>query len=93
MRILVVGSGKLGELTARELRRTGARDIVVTNRRIERARALAEAVGGRAEPYQFAGITVLEYAGNDKFSYQEDVYNMKECENVMKEWFAAGGKF
>jgi ketosteroid isomerase-like protein len=47
---------------------------------------------GRAEPYQFAGITVLEYAGDGRFSFQEDVYNMKECEQVMKEWFAAGGK-
>jgi len=47
---------------------------------------------GRAEPYQFAGITVLEYAGDGKFSYQEDVYNMKECERVMTDWFAAGGK-
>ncbi|MGH7542614.1 MAG: glutamyl-tRNA reductase, partial [Gemmatimonadota bacterium] len=52
VRILVVGSGKLGDLTARALGRTGAREIVVTNRRIERARALAEAVGGRAEPYR-----------------------------------------
>ncbi|HET6342805.1 MAG TPA: glutamyl-tRNA reductase [Gemmatimonadota bacterium] len=51
-RILVVGSGKLGDLTARALRRTGAQELIVTNRRIERARALAEAVGGRAEPYQ-----------------------------------------
>jgi glutamyl-tRNA reductase len=50
-RILVVGSGKLGDLTARALRRTGARELVVTNRRIERARALAGTVGGRAEPY------------------------------------------
>jgi ketosteroid isomerase-like protein len=48
-------------------------------------------VDGRAEPYQFAGVTVLEYAGDGKFSYQEDFYNMKECEKVMKEWFAAGG--
>jgi glutamyl-tRNA reductase len=34
----------LGELA-------GARELVVTNRRIERARALAGTVGGRAEPY------------------------------------------
>ena len=48
-------------------------------------------IDNRAEPYQFAGVTVLEYAGNGKFSYQEDIYNMKECERVMKDWFAAGG--
>lgn len=48
-------------------------------------------VDDRAEPYQFAGMTVLEYAGDGRFSYQEDIYNMKECEAVMREWFAAGG--
>jgi ketosteroid isomerase-like protein len=48
-------------------------------------------VDGRTEPYQFAGITVLEYAGDGKFSLQEDIYNMKECEAVMVEWFKAGG--
>lgn len=51
-RILVVGSGKLGDLTARALRGTGVLDLVVTNRRIDRARTLAQAVGGRAEPYR-----------------------------------------
>lgn len=51
-RVLVVGSGKLGDLTARALRGMADLDLVVTNRRIERARTLAEAVGGRAEPYQ-----------------------------------------
>ena len=50
-RILVVGSGKLGDLTARALGRTGAQEIVVTNRNPDRARTLAEAVGGRSEPY------------------------------------------
>jgi len=37
-------------------------------------------IDSRAEPYQFAGVTILEYAGDGKFSYQEDIYNMKECE-------------
>lgn len=47
---------------------------------------------GRAEPYQFAGVTILTYAGDAKWSRQEDIYNMKECEAVMADWFAAGGK-
>jgi uncharacterized protein (TIGR02246 family) len=47
---------------------------------------------GRAEPYQFAGITILIYAGNGLWSYEEDIYNMKECEAVMADWFAAGGQ-
>jgi ketosteroid isomerase-like protein len=49
-------------------------------------------VDGRAEPYQFAGVTILTYAGDGKWSHQEDIYNMKECEAVMADWFAAGGQ-
>lgn len=51
-RILVIGSGKLGDLTARALRVAETVELVVTNRRSERARALAAAVGGRAEPWE-----------------------------------------
>jgi ketosteroid isomerase-like protein len=49
-------------------------------------------VDGRTAPYQFAGVTILTYAGDAKWSRQEDIYNMKECEAVMADWFAAGGK-
>jgi len=47
---------------------------------------------GRAEPYEFAGVTILVYAGDSRWSYEEDIYNMKECEAVMADWFAAGGE-
>jgi glutamyl-tRNA reductase len=49
--LLVIGSGKLGDLTARTLQRAGASTIVVTNRTPEPAAALAAAIGGRAEPF------------------------------------------
>jgi uncharacterized protein (TIGR02246 family) len=44
---------------------------------------------GRAEPYQFAGVTNLVYAGDGLWSLEEDFYNMKECESVVAEWAAA----
>lgn len=47
---------------------------------------------GRTEPYQFEGVSILDYAGGGKWSRQEDIYNMKECEAMMAEWFAAGGQ-
>jgi uncharacterized protein (TIGR02246 family) len=47
---------------------------------------------GRAEPYQFAGVSILDYAGDGRWSRQEDIYNMKECEAAMADWFAAGGQ-
>lgn len=50
-RLLVVGTGKLGDLTARTLSRAGASEIVVTNRTPEPAGELAGRIGGRAEPF------------------------------------------
>ena len=39
--------------------------------------------------YEFAGITVMEYAGNGTFSFQEDMYNRHETDKVLEEWNAA----
>ena len=39
--------------------------------------------------YEFAGITVMEYAGNGTFSFQEDMYNRHETDKVLAEWEAA----
>jgi glutamyl-tRNA reductase len=44
--ILVVGAGRMGALAARSAARAGA-SVVVANRTFERARALADAVGGQ----------------------------------------------
>lgn len=39
--------------------------------------------------YEFLGTSCKVYAGNGQFSYHEDVYNMKACITVIKEWSAA----
>lgn len=44
------------------------------------------------ELYRFGCITILEYAGNGRWSYQEDVYNAKEGAALIGRWIAAGGK-
>lgn len=49
--ILLVGAGKMGALSAKALRDLGADRVLVTNRSAERARGLAEQVGGQAEPW------------------------------------------
>ena len=41
--------------------------------------------------YRFGCVTVLEYAGDGLWSYQEDLYNPREAETVMKRWVADGG--
>ncbi len=61
------------------------------NRVIFRWRTVLSNVDDRPGGYEFAGITILEYAGSGKFSFQEDIYNMKECEKVIAEWSGAGG--
>ncbi len=36
--------------------------------------------------YEFAGLTVVVYAGNGQFSYQEDIYNADELRSVLDDW-------
>jgi hypothetical protein len=39
--------------------------------------------------YEFAGVTICEYAGNGQWSYQEDVYNFEETMKVLQDWSQA----
>ena len=47
-RVVIVGAGSMGALAASTLRRRGILDLAVANRSAERARRLADSVGGRA---------------------------------------------
>ena len=47
---------------------------------------------GGDEVYRFGCVTILEYAGDGLWSHQEDLYNPREAEQVLKRWLAAGGK-
>ena len=38
---------------------------------------------GMAGEYKFAVVTILHYAGDGQWSYEEDVYNEKEAEAVL----------
>ena len=49
--VLLVGSGKMSELAARHLRRSGAKRILVTNRTLSRAEEMAAVFGGTAVDY------------------------------------------
>jgi glutamyl-tRNA reductase len=50
-RVLIIGAGKMAESAARHLRRAGVSEILVTNRTISRAEALADECGGKVIPY------------------------------------------
>jgi ketosteroid isomerase-like protein len=41
--------------------------------------------------YEFAGITIMLYAGRGQFSFQEDIYNWEEALALLKEWAADRG--
>lgn len=49
--VLIIGTGDTGEKTARALLSRGAKRILVTNRTLETAQALAEDLGGQAIPF------------------------------------------
>jgi glutamyl-tRNA reductase len=50
-RVLVLGAGETSERTARALASRGVTDLRVSNRSLERARELAQMVGGQAVPF------------------------------------------
>ncbi len=49
--VMIIGSGKMGELAAKHLRRSGASRILVTNRTWDRAEELARMFDGKAVEY------------------------------------------
>jgi len=58
-RVVLVGAGRMSELTARNLRSRGATITAVLNRTLDRAESLATALGGTAAPLdELAGALV-----------------------------------
>ena len=59
--VMIVGAGKMGEACVRHLAKKGAKDVVVVNRSLEKAAALATEIGGR--PVSFTQLsTAMEQA-------------------------------
>ncbi len=51
-KVLILGAGEVSERTARALKSRGVSDLRVANRSFERAHELAQAVSGRAAPFE-----------------------------------------
>ena len=47
---------------------------------------------GGSESYRFGCVTIIDYAGSGLWSRQEDIYNPREVDEVVKRWISAGGK-
>ena len=60
LRVLLVGAGEMGKLTARALRRYGADDILVSSRSMNRGRILADELGSPQVPFEDIAKTLVE---------------------------------
>ncbi len=58
--VLVIGVGKMGDLTLRHLKTLNPGKILVTNRSPERAQAAAERWGGEAVPFERLNLALIE---------------------------------
>jgi len=58
--VLVIGAGKMGEETLRYLRQEGAKQIVVVNRHLDKARQLAERWQGNVRPWEELPLVLRE---------------------------------
>jgi glutamyl-tRNA reductase len=58
--VLVIGAGKMADLTLRHLVELGPGRILVTNRSVERAEAAAARWNGRAVPFETLGQALVE---------------------------------
>jgi glutamyl-tRNA reductase len=50
--VMILGAGKMGEACVKHLAKSGAKTVLVANRSLERAEALASEFGGRALPFE-----------------------------------------
>ncbi len=60
LRVLLIGAGEMGKLTARALRRYGADDIVVSSRSANRGRVLAEELGAPQVLFEDISTALVE---------------------------------
>jgi len=51
-KVVLLGAGHMGELSAEYLRKNGVKDICVVNRTVEKAEEIAQRLGGRAAAYE-----------------------------------------
>ena len=50
---------------------------------------LPDPKGGGSSEYQFEVNSILHYAGDGMWSYEEDLYNPREAEGIVAAWVAA----
>jgi glutamyl-tRNA reductase len=59
-RVLVIGAGEMGKLTAVHLKAQGASPVVITSRTLANAQQLADEIGGTVTPWESMSQALLE---------------------------------
>lgn len=83
--VMIIGAGKMSELTVKHLHAGGARQVIVANRTIERAEVLAEQWNGIAcsidqmQQYLLKTDIIISSTGSREF-----VLNRKQVQHVMQ---------
>jgi len=85
--IMIIGAGKMGEACIRHLAKKGARSIIVANRSLEHAAALAQEVGGRAVNYMDDGLAAMTEADIvvSSTGCPETILDREDVEAVMRQ--------
>jgi glutamyl-tRNA reductase len=84
--VMIIGAGQMGEACMRHLAKKGLRSIIVANRTLEHAEALAREVGGRAVNYMDDGLAVMREADIviSSTGCPETILDREDVEAVMR---------
>ena len=85
--VMIIGAGKMGEACIRHIAKNGVKSIIVANRSMESAEALAREFGGRAVNYMDDGLAAM--VGADivvsSTGCPETILDREDVEAVMRQ--------
>ena len=85
---VLIGSGEMGELAAKNLINVGINELIITSRNIENARLLAQNLGGKAvgmeEVYYHINHADIIITATDSIDYIIKPHHLKEALNIRK---------
>lgn len=85
---VLIGSGEMGELAAKNLINVGINELIITSRNIENARLLAQNLNGKAvgmeEVYYYINHADIIITATDSLDYIIKPVHLKEALNIRK---------
>jgi glutamyl-tRNA reductase len=84
--VMLIGAGRMAELTARSLKRLGIESLLITSRTFDNAVALARELGGTAVPYDnFKPYLRMADVVIGSLAMKQPILGPAEFENVVRE--------